>query len=647
MRPRSLLLVFALSASMLALPHAAGAEPREEPVTEHTYITMPDGVEIAVAIQYPAGYDPDAPEENPNGPDGWPTLFQMDGYAAGGSDGVSTSAYGNRYVTVYASIRGTGCSGGRFDLFDRTHAQDGRFIIDRWIPKQAPWSNGEVGIVGHSYPGLTGWLVAGTEPADVKQDALEVVAISGLIDDLYRGIVYPGGVPNYGFPAIWTGAYRPAVEAAGNAGRLGTETTSGDPRCAENTATSTAERPWGIPDDPILQGLTSREDDTWYQDRSLNTYLDGITKPIHMTTQFQDEQTGPRGPHTLFEGLDDLKPDLPKRFVMTNGVHSTTSVAHADRVAWLDCWLYGDGDAASDWCADGILDPAQRVRVHYETPRTDPAANANDPYTSSDWPLPETQWTRWFLHDDGTLSTDPDADGGSGVYASTPTGRHATEDVAIGPLDGNNGIGDLTFASGPDELTWDVTFSEDTAIAGPINLTLLASSTAPDTDFFVDVLDVGPDGGVQYLQRGLQRASHRAIDDGRSDKVEGGPEDGSYYRAHHPHTNTTLNLLTPGEPTKFEIEVFPLAHLFRAGHTLQLRLHAPPAKDPLSIYAWASAQPPAVNTVYSGAVDGFEGAQTSILLPMLASEDTAKIDRDPEAPACGSLAGVPCFRPVG
>jgi predicted acyl esterase len=47
-------------------------------------------------------------------------------------------------------------------------------------------------------------MVASTQP-----EHLRAVSASGLFGDLYRDIVYPGGVSNYGFPLLWTGAIRP------------------------------------------------------------------------------------------------------------------------------------------------------------------------------------------------------------------------------------------------------------------------------------------------------------------------------------------------------------------------------------------------------------------------------------------------------
>ena len=439
---------------------------------DKTYITMADGVKIAVSINYPKGFSATDKAK-------WPTLLQLDGYEAAGGNGIATASWAERYVTIYASIRGTGCSGGRFDLFDRRHAMDGWEIIENWIVKQG-WSNSKVGIIGHSYPGLTGFMTASTNPPH-----LTAIAVSGLIDDLYRGQVYPGGVPNFGFPLVWTEAYRPAVELAGNAPRYAEETAAGDPTCLINVATRPPREPL---DDPLPQGLMSREDETYWQVRSLSSYIHGITKPIHMTQQFQDEQTGPRGANVLFERIQGV----PKRLVLTNGVHGTNSLANADKRAWMECWILKSGQNCG-----AIADPAKRVQVHFETRNT---TTRPAEYVSSDWPLPETAWSIYNMRADGTLAADPGPNGDV-PYVSLPAGREVTLDFGFGF--GDEGVGKLTFVDAPDEAVYHLPFAKPTAIAGPIKATLWVTSTAPDTDFFVDILDRDTaTGALTYLQRG-------------------------------------------------------------------------------------------------------------------------------------------------
>jgi hypothetical protein len=96
---------------------------------------------------------------------------------------------------------------------------------------------------------------------------------------------------------------------------------------------------------------------------------------------------------------------------------------------------------------------------------------------------------------------------------------------------------------------------------------------------------------MAYLQRGLLRASFRAVDPARSDRIANGPLAGTIYRPYHPFLKREL--LTPGQAYELPIEIFPLGHIFHAGHQLLLDVYAPPANDPLWTWAFAPAQAPA------------------------------------------------------
>jgi uncharacterized protein len=518
-RPRSVARRLIAAAATVSLVSAVPVHADEPPPPEFTYITMSDGVELAAAIAYPEDFREGDGRR-------WPTIYVHDFYDGGGRI-INPASYGDRYVTVHTSVRGTGCSGGRFDLFDhRGHGLDGYEVIENWIVEQ-PWSDGRVGIVGHSGPGLVGFLVAATNPPSLK-----ATAVSGLIDDLYRGIVYQGGVPNTGFPLLWTVFFRPFYrEHPDNFDRYTSETLSGDSRCAENIAGRPAPV---LLDDPVLQGLTSPEDDGWWASRALIERIEGIRAPIHITQQYQDEQTGARGGPNLWENVAE---DVPKRLVLTNGDHGTNRISRTDRVRWLDCWVIDDGED----CPADIIDTSERVRIHFETT----SDVTNPPLVSGDFPLPETDWTRVYLRGDGSLSIEPPgADEGSSSYVTVPTARQNYQYFAqynplwSDPNVDNEALGPVGASSGPDELAFRMDFDEDTAIAGPVTATFHASSTAPDTDFFVQLIDVDPDGNYSYLQRGMLRTSHRKVDALRSDRIGKGPLEGEIYRPHRPHTTT-------------------------------------------------------------------------------------------------------------
>jgi predicted acyl esterase len=186
----------------------------------------------------------------------------------------------------------------------------------------------------------------------------------------------------------------------------------------------------------------------------------------------------------------------------------------------------------------------------------------------------------------------------------------------------------ITTAQGPDELTYrSEPFNTASALAGPISATLYAQATGIDTEFFVDLIDEGPDGTHTYLQRGLLRASHRAVDDSRSDKTPGG----EIYRPFHPHTNPTN--IAPGETNKYVVEVFPVGHVFRPGHRLVVKISAPPVVD--SYYAYIPRSAPTINTLLSG-----PDTPSHILLPFV---PLTGVQLGPEL-ACGAQEAVRCVR---
>jgi predicted acyl esterase len=161
----------------------------------------------------------------------------------------------------------------------------------------------------------------------------------------------------------------------------------------------------------------------------------------------------------------------------------------------------------------------------------------------------------------------------------------------------------LTTVQGPDELDFvSAGFAETSAIAGPITANLFLASTAPDTAVFVQVADRDKKGNVTILQRGVLRASHRAIDFALSDYDETKPDpmDGSkpfLYRPWRPHTNPTN--VEPLAVNEYLVEIWPVAHVFRPGHQLQVKIMAPSLVD--SYYAYAPREiPVALNTLHFG-----------------------------------------------
>ncbi len=344
----------------------------------------------------------------------------------------------------------------------------------------------------------------------------------------------------------------------------------------------------------------------------------------HFTGAFQDEQTGPRGPYNLW---DHLPTDIPRRLVITNGDHGTQTDGpnQADRKDWIDHWLGVDSEPQKFgvWPA-GDSEPHSSVLVRFDNIE---GAGYGYQHTSTDFPLPETDWTDWYLHGDGTLNTSaPTTEETEATYISGSP-RQAWSYQA-----GHTAGSPITTESGPDELTFtSAEFTESMAVAGPITATLHVSSTAVDTEFFVQLIDEAPDGTRYYLQRGMLKASHRRVAGKLSDRITSGDHQGDIYRPYRHHTNP-INL-TPAEPYEFLVEVFPLGHIFRPGHKLIVKIHTPPAAD--SFYAYIPKRPAGINTIY------FAPDQPSRLMLPVLPLGNADIGPDPAQCALEAVRCIP------
>jgi putative CocE/NonD family hydrolase len=86
----------------------------------------------------------------------------------------------------------------------------------------------------------------------------------------------------------------------------------------------------------------------------------------------------------------------------------------------------------------------------------------------------------------------------------------------------------------------------DTEVTGPISVQLWACSSAPDTDFVARLVDVYPDGRAYNLTDGIIRARYRA-----------GPAE---------------QLLEPGTPYPFDIDLWATSNVFKTGHQIRLQI---------------------------------------------------------------------------
>jgi putative CocE/NonD family hydrolase len=563
-------------------PRAASAEPVTQ--TEFLSIPLADGTPVracTVALPGRAERRPVVLE--------W-TSYAIDADFGGGQPAgcppqfkeLSQAAARAGYVYVAANTRGTGASGGgASDLWGSSDGRDGAAVVE-WLATR-PWSTGKVGLVGCSNSGALANLVAAERPPH-----LAALATSCAPLDVYRDVFYPGGLRSYAM----------AFLTARGMHELGPQMTS---EMLARGDFDFVTRP--LANAQVAAGLfTQRTDGPFWRDKSVGPRL-----PFAVPTLYAGSWSDYMLRGTTEYAALHLKPT--DRVLLHPGPHGVGSTVQG---------RYGFDERALQWFDHHLRGRplayvAERQVLYWEL--LGGASPPVDQLTgrwreSPTWPPPTTRYQRWYLHDtpsgtssaldEGTLSPNALPDSAPAASYTYPVLSPGTaSDLRQGgaaPLEAELGDrgGAVTWTSAPMKAAL--------RLAGPITLTLHASTTAVDTDFVVRLLDVAPDGTTTDITNGWLKAAHRALDPTRTLTVAG-----QVVRPWHPHVDPQP--VTPGQVERYDVEVLPTAVEIAAGHRLRLFLSA---QEP----PWFLQEiPPSVTSVHQDAL-----RPSSVLLPVVAAQ---------------------------
>lgn len=513
---------------------------------------------------------------------------QQGGAEAGSETGEVPYLIQRGYIDVVAEVRGTGDSQGTFNLLDPVQGQDGATLV-KWAAGLAH-SNGRVGLYGPSYMGLNQFLTADHLGLGSPVKALFPI-VAG--NDTYRDIAFGGGIPDGEFDlAAATTIFGPLEEVNPLA-----EATSFDdlvkvekdhvPALASYNLAQTLN---------IESGADEAYDAAYWQARAPRNMLARVVAngiPAYMVGGYFDLYQ--RGEPLDYSGLQNaysgrpvgapMAPHQPVtgRYQLLQGpwYHLTVGPGYdiyGLQLAWFDRWLKDEPTGID----------------HTSTPLHLYELGANRWVDAARYPLSETTPTTFYLSpgpshsgaisfNDGSLAPQaPSSVAGQDQTAFTSASspcQKATEQwgAGAGALAFQSGQlppdpctqDDRSLEGGPGALTYTTTpFSRPTVIAGPIDTTIFATSTRPDTEFVANVEDVSADGTSTPISSGALLGSFRALDAANTWLAP----DGKPLAPYHPYTQDSVRAVSVGEVTRYDIEVYPTVDELLSGHRLRLTL---------------------------------------------------------------------------
>ena len=428
----------------------------------------------------------------PGGPGPFPVLVYRTPYNkahATAAQSTARRAVQRGYAVVMQDVRGRYASDGEYIAYQQ-EGHDGYDTIE-WAAVQ-PWSNGSVGTYGLSYPGAVQWLAAIESPPHLKamspsmtfQSPTQFWYSGGVWDGSWITWIYTNIAPDrrkrLGLPP---GAPWDSVKD-----RLRGTLPLVAMKEFENIA------PW------YYDWLRHPAYDPWWNWAELRGKYDRTSAAVLNFSAWYDEAYGPHGAINNYVGVVDARRGKPARAALIMGPWSHG----VPRVGRTEVGEREYGPAGSIDYDDVVIRWMDRyVRdidngVEREKPVHVFILGSNRWIDADAWPIPGIRADTIKL----TKLSD------QSVIASDP------KNPVLNPFADKPGAHDYrALAARPDVVVFDTPpLRQDLTVIGAMKAELTISSDAPDTDIWVKVYDVAPDGTAYNLMSpGLDviRASYR------------------------------------------------------------------------------------------------------------------------------------------
>jgi len=456
------------------------------------------------------------------------------------------------YAVVIQDVRGRHNSDGDFRPYEN-EGLDGYDTIE-WAAAQ-PWSNGNVGTFGLSYPGAVQWLAAVQNPPHLR------AMIPAMTFSTPQNFFYAGGTWDMSWiDWIWDNiawdtrakknlpgprTYREALAAWKEEG----------PKML-NTLPLLDLKPLQQAAPYYFDWLQHPPEDPWWNWSELRDKYARTRAAVLNLSAWYDDNYGPEGATTNFAGLLKARQGDkdPRTHLLlgpwVHGVDNTAKTRSGERefsptaaidfdevvLRWMDHYLKG---------MDNGVDREKPVRYF--------VMGRNQWRDADQWP-PTARETSAFLapasdgSSTGRLQTTPfDNQDSFSEFVSDPS------NPVVNMYDSSGAHDYRKLANRADVLTFDsALLQEDTEITGPITARIFVSCDCRDFDLWSRLLDVSPDGtAINLMSPGLDvlRASYRDLSRGRQ-------------------------LLSPGTIYELTLQNLITSNVFLQGHRIRLQISA-------------------------------------------------------------------------
>lgn len=387
------------------------------------------------------------------------------------------------YNGLVCHVRGTGLSGGTWN--HAASRQDGLDAHDlvEWLATQS-FSDGRMGQFGGSYGGFTTYQAAAEQPP-------HLLAIAPMIapGSLYHDVIYPGGIKTteQGTIDMW-----PDTAEVLSLGRI----------------------------DAADEYATNREHptyDAYWQERSMSGRVAAIRVPILGIGGWEDANFRSGMLADIEGALDNtwaIYGQWPHLSPVAFNAECDTCVPEplpsGVMLAWFDHWVKQLPDVPL---------PPEPVFLSEEGPR-----GVGKGFQEVAWQSSPSSTPSYELGSDGTLAA-------RAIATDNIMFHEPAEPEAAG--------GSVAFTTAP--------LDADHVLLGHAALHLRATLSADDANFYVELIDLGPNDQETLVNDGFLKASHRESD-------------------------TTPEPVTSGTAIDYVIPIRADHHRFVAGHSLRLRI---------------------------------------------------------------------------